>query len=334
MTHIGIEHLKKILQEEYDNNDGFTYTQEFTKSDFVEYEIEEYLQLNEAASLGGTIEAFFSLGWYSADRLIYEILNEKDDARITEETKRAVTYLYLALYFGAKSCKCPSGGIMVSMHSIGLPLSINILCNEWEESQEIGTYLIDSLNANGCIIQRGDSSAFRSWFILDIFSKVFDIDIDKRIARYPHDTEYALYQTISESWDTEDIDIVDKNIYFLCDMHLDLALSKITDDNEEERREKLEIPHIQLFPYEILTWLKLREKQGLKNPTEFSHPLMNTPIAKMFLDIKEPLAKPTELPYAKELLEKLQEECPDVEIPEWLETMTQTNTIPDDFMNN
>jgi len=31
MTHIGIEDLKKILLEEYDNNYGFTYTQEFTK---------------------------------------------------------------------------------------------------------------------------------------------------------------------------------------------------------------------------------------------------------------------------------------------------------------
>ena len=38
----------------------------------------------------------------------------------------------------------------------------------------------------------------------------------------------------------------------------------------------------------------------------------------MFLDIKEPLEKPTELPYAKELLEQLKEKCPNVEIPEWL----------------
>jgi len=45
---------------------------------------------------------------------------------------------------------------------------------------------------------------------------------------------------------------------------------------------------------------------------------MNIPIAKMFLELKEPLSKPTELPYAKELLEKLKEKCPDVEVPEWL----------------
>jgi len=74
-----------------------------------------------------------------------------------------------------------------------------------------------------------------------------------------------------------------------------------------------------MFPYEILTWLKIRELKGLKNPTEFSHPFMNTPIAKMFLDIKEPLLKRKELPFAKELLEKLKEKSPNVEIPEWLD---------------
>ena len=94
------------------------------------------------------------------------------------------------------------------------------------------------------------------------------------------------------------------------------------------------------YPYIVIGYLAIRKIKGLKNPKTFTHPLMNTPIAKIFLDIKEPLPKPTELPYAKELLEKLKVQCPDVEIPEWLEgndektpTSQQSNDVlPEDFM--
>ena len=133
-----------------------------------------------------------------------------------------------------------------------------------------------------------------------------------------------------KSKDTAKINVL---IYIICEMYLEL----------ENKKKNLFQNINYAFPYEILAWLKLRELKGLKNPTKFTHPLMNTPIAKMFLNIKEPLPKPKELPYAKELLEKLKEKCPDVEIPQWLdsedtpntekETQTQSNdTIPDDFM--
>lgn len=57
-----------------------------------------------------------------------------------------------------------------------------------------------------------------------------------------------------------------------------------------------------------------RELKGFPNPTEFFHPLMNTPLVRMFLELKTPLAKPAELPYAKELLAKLKEACPQIEV--------------------
>jgi len=141
-------------------------------------------------------------------------------------------------------------------------------------------------------------------------------ELNKKRAMYPKDL--SPYDMILNSWDEEDLDTLDSMITILCNEHAKLAVIPVTNENQWDRKEKLQLPAFELLPYEVLAWLKLREKQGLKNPTEFSHPLMNTPIAKMFLDIKEPLPKPKELPFAKELLEKLKEECPDVEIPKWL----------------
>ena len=195
--------------------------------------------------------------------------------------------------------------------------TINLICNDWESSSEIGDYLIDSLNAKNCIVGRGDAKALKSWFVLELYSIVSKNEFSKRRALYPKD--FSVYGSILLSWDTEDFKILDSNVTVLCNKHLEEAIIPIVEYEEEERKkEELELPAFHIFPYEIIAWLKLREKAGLKNPTEFSHPLMNTPIAKMFLELKEPLPKPTELPYAKELLEKLKEKCPDVEVPEWL----------------
>ena len=159
-----------------------------------------------------------------------------------------------------------------------------------------------------------------------------------------------------KEWDTTDNKTLDFDIEALCELHLSQAANDLADadahyedDIYNLRYRELFIPALYILPYEVLVWLKLRELKGLKNPKTFTHPLMNTPIAKMFLNIKEPLLYPQELPYAKELLEKLKEQCPDVEIPEWLdgsssnstanvkteetkeEKHTQDNIIPDDF---
>jgi hypothetical protein len=128
---------------------------------------------------------------------------------------------------------------------------------------------------------------------------------------FPATLEYP-YNTIKEVGQSEHGTKIDRVASMMCDMHIELSKEDGFFSNLI----------VKLFPYEILVWLKLREKAGLKNPKTFTHPLMKTPIAKMFLDLKEPLPKPTELPYAKELLEKIQEKCPNVQIPQWLEETT------------
>jgi hypothetical protein len=146
--------------------------------------------------------------------------------------------------------------------------------------------LIDSLNAKKCIIRRGSSKALRTWFMIELFSMINGFEINKKRTYYPK-TFYP-YDEALDAWNTNDLKEVDKLSYLLADKHL------LTD---KEDNELLHLPFIQIFPYEILAWLKLREQVGLKNPTEYSHPLMNTPIAKMFLKLKEPLEEPQHIPF-------------------------------------
>jgi hypothetical protein len=325
-----VDKLYGFLKEEYADDNDFKFSHAFEESGFVESEIEDTLEIYKDYNTAIWLEMFANLGLYSYERFVHALLSKKETSIQSEELIRAVNYSYLTLSLGAKSCKCYKGHIGINMHRVSFILGLNILCSDEEMCSELGDHLLDSLNAKNCIIKRGREDALASWFVIELYSLVTQKEFHKKRARYPKDL--SPYNMALEDWDSEDADMIDDIIGILCDKHLDKAIIPL-DNYDFERKERLEIPSFQLFPYEILAWLKLREKAGLKNPTEFSHPLMNTTIAKMFLDIKEPLPKPKELPFAKELLEKLKEQCPDVEIPEWLEDMSQLNTIPEDFMN-
>ena len=325
-----VDTLYSFLKEEYADDNGFKFTDDFLKSGFIASEIEGSLEIYAESRSATWLEIFAALSLYSYERFVHALLNKKETYIQNEELIRAVNYSYLTLSLGAKSCKCYNGKVGINMHRVSFIFALNILCSDEEIYSELGDHLLDSLNAKNCIIKRGTEGALSSWFVIELYSLVVQKELHKKRARYPKDL--SPYNMALEDWDSEDTDMINDIIGILCDKHLEKAIIPL-ENYDWDRKERLEIPTFQLFPYEILAWLKLREKAGLKNPTEFSHPLMNTPIAKMFLDIKEPLAKPTELPYAKELLDKLQEQCPDVDIPEWLEEITNRHTIPEDFMN-
>jgi hypothetical protein len=115
-----------------------------------------------------------------------------------------------------------------------------------------------------------------------------------------------LYRNIAKAWDSTNPVLVDSHVSLLCESRLELYRlgSYFRTDTAL------------LSPVEILAWLALRKKAGLENPKEFSHPLMNTPLAKMFLELDTPLPQPKNLPYAGEIIGKLKQACPDIEIDE------------------
>lgn len=309
-----VNHLIEVLKKEYEEDEDFKFSKKFKDSGFVKEEIEFFLDLYEEHMATQNIEVLLNLAWFSLDRSVYSILNDYDENDIKLELSRAKDYAFKTIYYGAKSCKCFSGGVNIDMNRISLLFAINILCNKWENTKEMGRLLIDSLNAENCIIGRGLPTATRSWFLLDLFSFVSKIEIDKKRAIAPKNDKYEPFYDVLQDWDTDDENLIDKHITILCEYHLIYAASEIDYANREERMRNFEIPCFQIFPYEILAWLKLREQHGLKNPTEFSHDLMNTKIVKVFLELGSPLDEVEDLPFKKEVIANLKEACPEMKI--------------------
>jgi len=195
-------------------------------------------------------------------------------------------------------------------------LTPSALSEDWQELEELSQMLIDSLNAENCIIGRGQKDAPNAWFTMKLLSKVLEQPLDKRKPFYPPQDTFEAYQNIIDNWDTKDLTELNKMVYFLAELHI------ISDEYELHEYDYLmEIELSLLFPYEIAIWLKLREYKGLINPKIFTHPLMKTPIMRTFLNIKNTLPKPQGQKDLKILLELIQKMCPNnnVEIPSWLE---------------
>jgi len=330
-----LEKINQLWVNSHKTDDGWRFQVELNKNEFVQDGFDDmYLEYIKDGIYSDSFAFFVVSALFHLDRAIFFNLDTNDSNLFMEELKMSVEFSFLSIDFASKSCECFKGESNIDFSTTTFLLAFIICTKSSEDFIKIGKHIIDSLNAKSCIVKRGEENDLLSWFIIELFSKFENITLNKRIARYPKEFKY--YDKVLENWDTEDMLKLEQLIYFLADLHIDTAselLSKIEDKDEYEEdcncygnvvagayeyRSANEFPFIMLFPYEIFTWLKLREKAGLKNPTEFSHPLMNTPIAKMFLELKEPLPKPTELPYAKELLEKLKERCPDVEVAEWL----------------
>lgn len=166
-----------------------------------------------------------------------------------------------------------------------------------------------------------------SWFLLDLYGKAYDREYNRAHAERPE--KMIPYDTVLQAWDTIDIKKVDQLVYLLCEHH-------VTQTKEETSEEEYFAfnAFFELYPYEILSWLKLREKKGLPNPKSFSHLLMNTPIAKFFLQLKTPIERPQQLSYVKTLLEEFKKVCSNVEVTPWMEEIKKDtdDILPEDFL--
>jgi len=255
------------------------------------------------------------------DNCFYQIMHKKNSNKALEYFAQSALYGFISLYTNRMAANCQ---FPYKINDYSYPLANTYLAQcliagydkEYEsiihwfytsiQYREID--IVSYVNEHDTIYLDTDTDRYTSvWFLyyLNHKAKKITINIDT-----PPLDEY--YKQIVDNWDTEDMRELEKFIYNLSEYHLEKTRE---DTKEEQLNNEFNNPLYWLFPYEILAWLKLREQAGHKNPKTFTHPLMNTPIAKMFLDIKEPLPKPTELPYAKELLEKLKGQCPEVEIP-------------------
>ncbi len=267
--------------------------------------------------------------WY-LDNTHYQILEHNDIPLAVKYFGYSSAYAYLALYSGEIHNECPEalGESYYLMDEATAHMSQSLLCGWESEYAQIGDSLIASIDfgqqkdAEGQsiskIISTGTEDMLPGWFLLDLYCKVYDKSYDKSLARYPENM--LIYDNILEQWDTQDTTEVDRMIYLMGEYHLEETREAKNDEEYFMFDDSL----YWLFPYEILIWLKLREIRGLANPSQFSHPLMHTPIARFYLTLDTPLERPSDLPYAYELLEKLQTLCPKTEIPNWLKPLGTT----------
>ena len=253
--------------------------------------------------------------WY-LDNAFYKIVALKNKKDALEYFSMSTAYGYLSLLVNYKAARCliPYRINYYSFSTINAYIAQCLISGYKEEYDDISRWFYNSIknkdvsrekfvnNYETIYVDYDTDTNDSVWFLYFLYKKshLIDIEIDNITIKKP-------YMNVLNIWDDNNLKDIERHIYMLSEYHI-----------EKNKNNEFGSPIYNLFPYEILTWLKLRELKGLKNPKTFTHPLMNTPIAKMFLNIKEPLPYPQELPYAKELLEKLQEQCPDVEIPEWL----------------
>jgi len=268
---------------------------------------------------------FYGLSRWHLDNLQYQILTKNNLDKSVDYFIKSSAYSYLLVYLAKINFHCKN---TVSQEYFLIDQANDymgrcLLCGWEEEYEKIGNWQIESINYGYQKDQDGDtiyqiisigvSDILVGWFLLDLYCLAYNKSYNKENADYPVDL--LIYQNVLEKWNTTDTTEVDKQVYVMADFHLEQTQEEKNDGEYFSFSDS----DLWLFPYEILTWLKLREIHGFKNPKKYSHPLMNTPIVKMFLELKEPLAKPQNLPYAKELLEKFKTTlCPDIEIPEWL----------------
>jgi len=231
------------------------------------------------------------------------------------EFSKSSAYGFLAFQAGDDAYGCLPKNQFLLMNTATRYMAQSINCGWWSEAYVIADIMIESINfgyerIDGREIQKiigpggGDMPA--SWFILELYCQAEKKQFNRENAQYPQ--VMTPYQQALENWDTVDLSLINTLIYNLADFHISQTKEETNDiDYYEFGRMK-----VWLFPYEIITWLKFREKVGLPNPKEFEHPLMNLPMAKALMDFKTPLNKPKDLPFAKNLLVKLQESCPKV----------------------
>jgi hypothetical protein len=92
-----------------------------------------------------------------------------------------------------------------------------LLYLDWvDQAKAYGNFLIKMLYSKH--YTGGNAKAKHPWFILTLFCKWQDIDLDKGKLHYPEDM--SIYQAAIDGWNTADANLLDNLINQLCDFHI------------------------------------------------------------------------------------------------------------------
>lgn len=157
--------------------------------------------------------------------------------------------------------------------------SLNVLAGWPAEAASVGDALYKGLETgllDLCHTERhSKGELFRHfWFVVQLYCDSRDLPLN--LPRYSYPEAMSPYADALADWRTSDLGKVERWVSAMADFHLHEARTVAHDQIAE-----FDVEERMLFPYEILTWLRLREWAGLANPKSFDHPLMKLPTAQL-----------------------------------------------------
>jgi hypothetical protein len=213
------------------------------------------------------------------------------------DTLKQTQHFIESTFFGFLWLEISHRGARRVLHQYaGLIMGQCLICGWDEEADLLAENSIESINTSHLnqgdyadnnrskrmFIDTGETWNYCVWFILDIYCAYANTNYSKEYASKPALEDYLVFTEAVDNWNSEDLTKVDVMVYKICEFHLDLA---INDSNELGRDTQM------LFPYEVHAWMAYRKRAGLKNPEQFSHPLMNQVFAEPIEGVR-PFAKP------------------------------------------
>lgn len=233
------------------------------------------------------------------------VLNEGKDG--LEEFALAARYAHAVVCFENAFAEAGQGGSLLEYNAV-FYLSLNELSGWKMASSDIGSILYKGLDTRLLDLRHNDRHSAGElwrhfWFLMHLNGETAFLKrkIDTSLYSYPEDM--SPYTEVLADWQTKDVSKVQKYVSAMADFHIQETKATAHDEIDEFDTEDR-----MLFPYEILSWLRIREWQGLPNPESFEHPLMNQPLAK--LPPSTPLPKP-ETPLLDQVIEKFKKEYPE-----------------------
>jgi hypothetical protein len=256
-----ISELKQWL-EKPDARD-FYYNQAITKIE------EKYKESKIPKSI---LISFSNLldAWYS-NNFVYELLTKEITALKADAASNGYNILLMAEAFAQQY---PGNPPKLPFEKIAFWLA-NCISEKWYKEGEILIKIIDK-GLETKFLDGGFEIKLTAWFIIEMVNKGYNISIDYSKYNYPENM--GVYQEALDNWNTSDLNLVDSIVTKLCDYHLQQAAY---GDGENTMHIQFNNDVEFVYAYEILTWLSIREKIGLKNPETFTHSLMGLELNKL-----------------------------------------------------
>jgi hypothetical protein len=225
----------------------------------------------------------------------YSLVNLEDRELFFKNFAISSKYAYEAIHTSFIVSNCFEEFETLNNEYLFQYLAELILSDFDDEAKRAVEFILQALESEDSFISPNSKINPILWFVLELYCDVNDIELAtaKEFEYFTHP-----YDKVLQTYKTENLQELDAYVFLLCESRLAL----IEADNM--------FNHIsnKIFPYEVLVLLQIRKKLNLKNPLEFSHPLMNQEICKIFYQEDINLELPS-IEYIDEIVDALQKNC-------------------------